>query len=476
MVSSAAVIKSIDLKSWTEHVINASDSYTPYPTGSNFWNSKPPNHNESQYSLPLHLTKPALVQVYNYGPNGSKVDIYDHLQKIGETGSSNLTAFDNNNIGRVYLSKGDHSLSLQPYYKDGNKEGSSSTHFVKIHVMPKSPTYFLKKREPVYNNADKDTPEYNAYVQWDYDSAPKHYHNGGDDSVPKHYHNDRDNSVRKSMDEHWWKWHKKGGWKMGRKKNKKVIYISTVHYSEPTPSATITVTSTLTMDYTSTIPEPPTPSPRERMVTETVMKAGPTETVQNPATTETISKAGPTETATVTIKGVTAATAEATVILPMMINTVTEYRDIQDISTDDRSVETNRAVTVTVKGNITTIPGLPVTISNSPVTVTMNGQITTISPEPVTVTNKPVTITNDPQTIVSTVNVDVTHYLFRQTVVKTIYQTDTALVTVAFTNHNSVLETIVGGTSTTTENVLVTVYHTRSSTITSTIAATPTPS
>ncbi|GAA5798545.1 hypothetical protein HPULCUR_003950 [Helicostylum pulchrum] len=466
----AAVIKS------TGNDTHISASYTAYP-----------NHDENQYTLPLHLTKPAIVQVYNYGPYGSKVDIYDHHQKIGESDSYN-------NIGRVYLSKGDHSLSLRPYYD--KTEDSLSTHFVKVHVLPKSRAYFLKKRDPVYNNADVYTPEYNAYVQWDYDGSSKHYRNGGDDSVPKHYHNDEDDddededdcdededdnygewdkSYNKdtSMDKHWWKWHKKGGWK----KNKKVIYVSTVHYSEPTTPAPITVTSTQTVDhtdtihYTSTIPQPPTPSPLERIVTETVMKTGPTETVQKPGTTETVNKAGPTETTTVTMNG---ATAEATVILPIMINTVTEYRNNLSIPipTDNLSVEMNRIVTVTAEGGVTTIPGSPITISNSPVTVTMSGQITTIFPEPVTLINEPVTVSNEPITVTSTVGVDVTHYLFRQTVMQTIFQTDTELVTVAFTSHNEVLQTVVG-TATTTENVVITVISTRPRT---TATRTPTPS
>ncbi|GAA5808582.1 hypothetical protein MFLAVUS_001973 [Mucor flavus] len=498
----AAVIKSIG------NVINASASYTAYPTSISIWNSDSTNHEENQYSLPLHLTKSAVVQVYNYGPYGSKVDIYDHHQKIGESGSYNLTTLSYNNIGRVYLSKGDHSLSLQPYYKNGKTEDSLSTHFVKVHVLPKSRAHFLKKRDPVYNNADEYTPEYNAYIQWDYDGSSKHYHNGGDDSVPKHYHNDGDEdednededdeddkddededncdededdnddepdkSYHKdtSMDKHWWKWHKKGGWMMGKKK---VIYISTVHYSEPTTPAPITVTSTLIVDHistihhTSTIPEPPTPSPLERMVTETVIRTGPTETVQRPGITETVNKAGPTETTTVTVKG---ATAEATVILPILINTVTEYRDHPSTPSDNHSVETIRIVTVTAEGGVTTIPGSPITISNNPVTVSMEGQMTTVFPEPITLINEPVTVTNEPITITSTVDVDVTHYLFRQTVLQTVFQTDTTLVTVAFTSHNEVLQTVIG-TSTTTENIVITVISTRSRT---TATRTPTPS
>ncbi|GAA5798546.1 hypothetical protein HPULCUR_003951 [Helicostylum pulchrum] len=499
-VSSTAVIKSIDLKSWSEHDIHVSDSYTSYPTGSNFLNSKSPNHNQKQDSLPLHLTKPVLVQVYNYGPDGSKVDIYNHHQKIGEAGSYNLTAFNNNNIGTVYLPKGHHSLSLQPYYK----QDSLSTHFVKVHILPKSPRSVLEKREPVYNNANKYIPEHNAYVQWEDDNVPKSHHDDEDedddeddvddleddeDDEDDDDHDDEDDHDKDAdddksyhkdagMDGHWWKWHKEGGWKMGKKK--KVIYISTVNYSEPTTPAPITVTSTQTVDhtdtihYTSTIPQPPTPSPLERIVTETVMKTGPTETVQKPGTTETVDKVGPTETSTVTVSGPPFATVSQTIILPVLVNTVTEYRDAREITSSPITspvVETNQMVTVTVAGGITTIEGVPITISNSPVTVTLNGQITTISPDPITITNEPVTVTNEPVTVVSTIKVGVTQFLLRQTVMQTVFQTDTELVTVAVTSHNEVLETISGSTSTKTENVLVTVYHTRSSTIT----ATPTP-
>lgn len=80
MVSSTAVIKSIDLKSRTEHDIQVSNYYTSYPTGSNFLNSSNHNHNQKQDSLPLHLTKPVLVQVYNYGP-GKVYNKYIHRNK-----------------------------------------------------------------------------------------------------------------------------------------------------------------------------------------------------------------------------------------------------------------------------------------------------------------------------------------------------------------------------------------------------------
>ncbi|GAA5808581.1 hypothetical protein MFLAVUS_001972 [Mucor flavus] len=487
--------KSMHHYSRTEHDIQVSDYYTSYPTGSNFLNSPNNNHKQKQDSLPLYLTKPVLVQVYNYGPDGSKVDIYNYHKKIGEAGSYNLTAFNNNNIGIVYLSKGDHSLSLQPYYK----QDSLSTHFVKVHISPKSPSSVLKKRDPVFNNANKYVPEHNAYVQWEDDSVPKSHQDDEDedddddddddevddleddeDDEDEDDHGDDaddDKSYQKDagMDGHWWKWHKEGGWKMGKKK--KVIYISTVNYSEPTTPAPITVTSTATAHYTNTVhhtsivSEPPTPSPLQRMVTATVFKTGPTETVQIPGITKTVNKVGPTETSTVTVNAPPAATVNATVILPVLLNTVTEYRDIREITTTPITspiVESNRIVTVTAPGSVTTINGAPIAVSNSPVTVTMNGQITTIFPDPITVTNDPVTVTNDPQTIVSTVNLVATHFLLRQTVVQTVVRTDTAIVTVGFTSHNAVYETVGGTTSTKTENVLVTVYHTRSSTVTAT--------
>lgn len=79
-IVSSTTVKFIDLKSWTEHAINASDSYTSYPTKSNAWNSKSPKNNESQHSLPLHLIKPALVHIYNYGP--CKFNKYINRKKI----------------------------------------------------------------------------------------------------------------------------------------------------------------------------------------------------------------------------------------------------------------------------------------------------------------------------------------------------------------------------------------------------------
>lgn len=70
----AAVIKSIG------NVINASASYTAYPTSISIWNSDSTNHEENQYSLPLHLTKSAVVQVYNYGPCKFNKHIYPNQE------------------------------------------------------------------------------------------------------------------------------------------------------------------------------------------------------------------------------------------------------------------------------------------------------------------------------------------------------------------------------------------------------------
>lgn len=106
------------------------------------------------------------------------------------------------------------------------------------------------------------------------------------------------------------------------------------------------------------------------------------------------------------------------------------------------------------------------------------GAITTTIPIAITVDGPPAiiiaqTLTNTVFTTIPLSIRDVTHYLLRETVMRTVFATttDKQLITVAVTTHNQITETIILGTSTTIENVVIAVIGTRpTSTVTATAA------
>jgi len=457
----------------------------------------------------------------------SKVDIYDYDQKIGEVGS-NVVKSNNNNIGRVYLPTGNHVLSLRPYYNNVKVEDSVSSHFVKVQVFPKSPKkdstlnndngYFLdnanmrrdiddyrkeKRHNTYYEDNEDDEDEDDEYDEYDED-----YDDKEDDY--KHYHK------HANTNGHWWKWYKNHGWKMGKKE--RIIYVDNV---VTTTLDQVTMIETFTAENTNN-----PPPPIERIVTETIdrpgitetidrpgltetilgpgitetlLRQGPTETINRPGLTEVIIRQGPIETIrvagateTIRVPGVTETsfavstatstetsfapatvttsyiptTIDQTVVLPAVYSTVTEYLTSVSVLTENSSTASEKIVTITIDGDVTTVYPEPITLIQEPVTVTLNGQVTTISQDPVTITNDPVTVTNEGKTVTNIVSVDVTHYLLRQTVMSTIYRTATESVTVSVTDRSVVTQSVPGATSTKTENVVITVVSTRTRTTT----------
>lgn len=301
-----------------------------------------------------------------------------------------------------------------------------------------------------------------------------------DDHEEYEYDDEKPYFEGENMNGDWWKYDKQEGWKHGIKANRRVIYFSTVAGAQLTK--TITELPSALPHCVAGLPDVPIPV-AERLVTvlvtpevETIILpaevrtiAGKEHTIQgaekiltrfSPTTIvgEDIYLPGTTNVVTALGKVSTFTMAPLTIRGKDIFGTVTKYGATQYDATQYGATQYGATeYGATQYGATEILEGL---------TVTADGVVTTLTPDAVTVTQE-VIVSAPP--IISTVQVDVTHYLLRQTIVATTVATATAVQTVAVTSVNNVLVTLYGNTVTSTENVVVTVRRPKTTTVTSSV-------
>lgn len=281
------------------------------------------------------------------------------------------------------------------------------------------------------------------------------------------------------MNGDWWKYDKEEGWRHGKKANRRVIYFS----KAPASLATTTVTELppILPPCIPGVPGLPLPA-AERLVT--VLVTPDVETVRLPAEIRTIAGVEHTiqgEERVLTKFSPTTIMGED-IYLPGVVNTITALGKVTTFTMEPLTIRGKDVFgTVTQFGATeygatqygatqygateygateygATQYATETLLGN---TVTADGVITTVIQEPVTLTEL---VTVEAPPIISTVKVDVTHYLLKQTVMATVYATATAVQTVAFTTHDDVFVTLYGSTTTSTQDVVVTVRRPKSTT------------
>ncbi|KAG2200225.1 hypothetical protein INT47_009863 [Mucor saturninus] len=324
--------------------------------------------------------------------------------------------------------------------------------------------YHHHKNYEDYSDEDDDDDD-DEYNNDDYDEYDEYDQDGDyDDALPYH--------EGENMNGDWWKYDKDDGWKHGKKANRRVIYFS----KAAAALATTTVTE-LPLSLPPCLPGVAIPG-IDRLVT--VLVTPDIQTVRLPAEVRTI--AGKEHTIQGAEKVLTRFSPTTImgedVYLPGVVNTITALGQVTTFTMDPLTIRGQDIFgTVTQYGATqygateygATEYGATqyATETLLGATVTADGIVSTLLQDAVTLTEL---VTVEAPAVISTVKVDVTHYLLKQTVMATVYATATAVQTVAVTSHNNVFVTLYGSTSTSTQDVVVTVRRPKSTTTTSTDA------
>lgn len=447
--------------------------------------------------------------------------IFDYNDKVGETGTRFTNpSIQSNEIDLVKLGRGEHELYLVPELKNTSTAALAANDDqvhanIRLLRKPESRKTRLYERYQSKTGTQEEEPteSYNAVYEWviepDEEEEYEHYadmyddddydeddEDDDDDDIDDDEDDededeedceDEDHDHHKHKGDHSWDWNSKHGWKPKHEKVLKLlnppvsasasVSVSVVRLIETiatgTPETTRTVTAPasncnippVTNFKTNTIYVNPTacapvtsivtaiPTHITEMVTETLEHEGSptTRVVQRTITGniiyryQTVTEAGVTK----TVDGATRTIGGAT-------------------TTIEGETRTIAGATTTIEGDVETVlvPGMTTSVAGD--TVYLAGQTTTVAQgtvtegETTTVGLNTVTIAEGTTTIPGTTVLGtqyVTKYLLQQTKITTVVYTDTQLVTVPVTQINQQTKTIIGGTSTTTENVIVTVIR-----------------